>query len=147
MKDIFHQEAFSNIKKENSKLRTYSIIKRTIGYESYLNQIDNIQERISLTKFRLSNHSLMIEKGRHQKIEKVFRFCPFCPQQVEDEMHFLLDCKCFSSLRNDLLDKIQSENQLFPHVDNTEKFVILMCSKNIIPITAKYIFRSFQIRE
>ena len=147
MKDIFHQEAFSNIKKENSKLRTYSIIKKTIGFESYLNEIDNIQERISLTKFRLSNHSLMIEKGRHQNIEKECRFCPFCPQQVEDEMHFLLDCKCFSSLRNDLLVKIHSENQLFPHVDNKEKFVILMCFKNIIPITAQYIFQSFQIRE
>ena len=59
--------------------------------QSYLNQIENIHECISLPKFRLSNHSLMIEKGRYQKIEKAFRFCPFCPQQVEDEMHFLLD--------------------------------------------------------
>ena len=77
--DTFHQNAFSEIGRESSKLRTYHIIKTKIGYEDYLNEIQNIEARVAFTKFRLSNHSLMIETGRHQRIDKSLRHCPFCP--------------------------------------------------------------------
>ena len=87
--DIFHQNSFSEIQKDSNKLRTYSIIKNQIGYENYLSQIQNTQNRISLTKFRLSNHCLLIETGRHQHLEKNLRFCPFCPRSIEDEFHSL----------------------------------------------------------
>ena len=65
MTDIFHQNSFSEIGKDSSKLRTYSKIKTKIGYEKYLTQIQNTNTRISFTKFRLSSHHLMIETGRH----------------------------------------------------------------------------------
>ena len=68
--DIFHQNVFENIRKENSKLRTYSLLKTEIGKEKYLDRVQNVQNRVLLTKIRLSNHTLMIEKGRHLKIEK-----------------------------------------------------------------------------
>ena len=32
----------------------------------------------------------MIEKGRHLKIEKDERYCPFCPYEIETEKHFIL---------------------------------------------------------
>ena len=63
--DIFHQNAFSEISKDNSKLRTYNLVKTKIGLENYLNSNMVIKDRIALTKLRLSNHTLMIEKGRH----------------------------------------------------------------------------------
>ena len=56
MKDTFHQESFPEICKENSNLRTYTLIKNTIGNEKYLNKIENTQERISLTTFILAYH-------------------------------------------------------------------------------------------
>ena len=86
-KDIFHQTEFFNIKQDTAKLRTYSMIKTEIGLEDYLINIHNITERISFSKFRLSNHRLMIEIGRHKKIEKLRRICPFCPLEIEDESH------------------------------------------------------------
>ena len=69
-KDIFHQNSFSKINGADSKLKTYSAIKSSVGREDYLSIIQNTKERIAFTKFRLSNHQLMIEKGRHMKIEK-----------------------------------------------------------------------------
>ena len=69
-KDMFHQEAFEQISRPESKLRTYSMIKTVIGKEGYLDQIRNTKYRQKLTKLRLSNHQLMIEKGRHMKLEK-----------------------------------------------------------------------------
>ena len=77
LKDIFHQNTFANITSDSSKLRTYSLFKSSIGFEEYLNTIHNTDVRVSFTKFRLSNHSLMIEKGRHQNVDKDQRFCPF----------------------------------------------------------------------
>ena len=68
MQDIFHQESFVEIGKESSKLRTYRRIKTEIGREEYLANISNLNERTAISKIRLSNHTLMIEKGRHLKI-------------------------------------------------------------------------------
>ena len=62
----------SNIKtlKEQSKLRTYAFLKTEIGFEKYLIEIKNPALRTEITKFRLSNHSLMIETGRYKNIPK-----------------------------------------------------------------------------
>lgn len=87
MKDIFHQESFSEIKKEESKLRTYAKLKTIIGMEKYIDLIQNKVERTAISKIRLSNHDLMIEKGRHLKIRKEQRFCPFCTNIIETEHH------------------------------------------------------------
>ena len=77
MTDIFHQESFSNTKRDDSRLRTYGILKTEPGFEKYLSEIQSIKERTALTKLRLSNHALMIEKGRHQKIDKTNITVPF----------------------------------------------------------------------
>ena len=148
LSDIFHQNSFAKINDEVSKLRTYGTIKSKIGYEEYLSDIHNIQDRIAYTKLRLSNHRLMIETGRHSKNPKHLRFCPFCPSFVEDEMHFLLDCKTFQSHRNMLFDTISEEVENFLTFDRNEKFHILLNSPHTIsPHTAKYIASTLNIRE
>ena len=90
--DMFHQESFEAIRKEDSKLRTYSLFKKEKGLEPYLLEIKNVSLRTKTTKLRLSNHKLMIEVGRHRGINKNNRTCPFCPESVENEYHFLLIC-------------------------------------------------------
>ena len=45
MQDIFHQESFSEIRKEDGKLRTHSLFKDTIGIEKYIYTIRNVEER------------------------------------------------------------------------------------------------------
>ena len=104
--DIFHQRAFAEVSDENSKLRTYGLIKSGVGEEPYLRIVKNIKERVSMTKFRLSNHKLMIEKGRHRNLDKTMRVCPFCTS-VEDEIHFLSKCEVFRYIRTDLLSNIE----------------------------------------
>ena len=63
--DDFHQTSFDSIKRNESKLRTYSLFKTEIGLERYLLETKNVIERVATTKFRLSNHKLTIEVGRH----------------------------------------------------------------------------------
>ena len=99
MADIFHQEAFANLAKTSSKLRTYGKIKTDIGIEKYLYHIPNVETRIAVSRLRLSNHELMIEKGKHLKLDVSQRICPFCEGGcLEDEYHFLLQCKTYARL-------------------------------------------------
>ena len=95
--DMFYQGAFSQLVDLSSKLRTYGKIKTGSGFEGYLNHIP-VRDRTAFTRLRLSNHQLMIEKMRHQvpKPPERDRRCPFCPDLVEDEIHFLLDCPTFA---------------------------------------------------
>ena len=98
---------FSKIRSGDSKLRTYALFKTSPGFEKYLNEISCLKKRTALTKLRLSNHRLMIEKGRHTNVNRDFRFCPFCRDKVENEKHFLLECETFKLLRSDLYDEVK----------------------------------------
>ena len=68
LSDAFHQNALECIREEGSKLRTYATFKNNIGFEKYLSEIKNTTIRIQISKFRLSNHKLMIETRRHKKL-------------------------------------------------------------------------------
>ena len=73
--------------------------------------------------YRLSDHSLAIETGRHKKtwLPKEKRLCVHCNlAQVETEAHFLLSCPKYLSIRNQYFPKftvqnIQFEQQLEPN--------------------------------
>ena len=51
---------------------SYCKYKSRIHLETYLSQTNlSFQEKIAISRLRLSNHSLMIEKGRHAKPRKL----------------------------------------------------------------------------
>ena len=73
----------------NAKLSTYREIKSLLEPEKYLKEIDNYFIRRQTVKFRISDHSLMIEKGRHHGMLREDRICKQCDIGcVEDEFHF-----------------------------------------------------------
>ena len=104
---MFH-EAVTNEIQNSSKLKALSILKDNFSCEDYLLSVPNVANRTALTKFRLSNHNLMIEKGRYENIQLCDRSCPFFPDQVESEFHFLIKCPVYAELRRQLLDEIRS---------------------------------------
>ena len=144
--DIFHQNAFGEISKESSKLRTYALLKMEAGEEPYLKAVKNIKDRMSMTKFRLSNHQLMIEKGRHSNIKKEDRICPFC-SAFEDEKHFLLYCSIYSNLRETMLVTAEEKlnQQLMRHEDET-MLKYLLGNTEISPTVAKYLRKTMELR-
>ena len=141
IEDQFYQSSFATINAGGSKLSLYSLIKSTSGYEKYLSDVKNIKHRISMTKLRLSNHSLNIEIGRHSRIPKDLRVCPVCPSEVECEKYFLFQCTLYKNTRdkfipNGLIDKNNHDNSYFN----------LMKQKNVIT-TAKLIYECFSLRK
>ena len=80
---------------ESPKASTYAIFKSSVHPEKYLFELKNRKNRICLSRCRLSNHNLLIETGRHArpKIKRGNRKCFICPDEVENEVHFLTTCK------------------------------------------------------
>ena len=72
-----------------NKLRTYRTFKVDYEREMYLLINDLPKTHISaFAKFRVSAHSLEIEKGTHKKLLLTERICPLCKSSVETEIHF-----------------------------------------------------------
>ena len=146
MKDIFYQETFTAINDDSSKLRTYSKLKVNLGIENYLLSNLKIAERTSISKLRLSNHVLMIEKGRHQNIHKTLRLCPPCHNHVETEEHFLIVCPHFSVMRNALFHKVTDTIPNFLYLSSMDKFILLLTSKNLTSLLGPYVLKLFECR-
>ena len=144
--DTFH-EALSDDLKNSSKLKTLSILKTDFACESYLLSVTNVANRTALTKFRLSNHNLMIEKGRYEKLLLGDRSCPFCPDQIEDEFHFLIKCPIYHELRNKMLDDIKDIIFDFYYPPD-ENFLFWFLLKNplIADTTGNYLRLSMELR-
>ena len=68
----------------------------------YLN-INNFNNRKTLSELRISAHKLEIEKGRYLNINRNERICKNCKLGVvEDEAHFILECPVYSEHREGL---------------------------------------------
>ena len=145
-KDIFIQTALDSTQ-NMSKMRTYRFIKQSWKLEDYLLKIENISDRTALSKFRLSNHSLTIEKGRHQNLHLSDRTCPFCPDEIENEFHFLIKCPTYTRLRKKLLDDVEILCIGFSYPPDEEFLLWFLLNNPIIcDSTAKFIRLSMELR-
>ena len=135
-----------------SKLRLYRLIKKDIRMtEPYLLSISNPKIRQAFTKFRLSDHKLLIESGRHCKPPTPVndRLCTLCQlQAIEDEIHFLIDCNFYQNLRFPLMQLATNINPYFNYLCSIDKFIFLMCNPNlsIVNQTAYFIYKAMQLR-
>ena len=146
-KEVFIQTALESIQ-NLPKMRTYRLLKQSWGLEDYLLAISDIKDRIALTKLRLSNHNLSIEKGRHNNLHLSERTCPFCPEQIENELHFLISCPTYESLRTRLIDDVELLCIGFFYPQNEDFLFWLLLNNPIISeSTSKYIRLSLELRE
>ena len=125
-----------------SRLKLYSHLKTEPGLEEYLLHIPNIKHRQSLSRLRLSSHSLNIETGRHRKAAREDRICTLCRNGIEDETHFLITCPCYKEIRAKFPDLFSS---ICPE-DDLSKALLLLKKENL-NITAKFIHEALNHRD
>jgi len=124
------------------KLYCYKMFKNAFSYESYLDCINNDKRCKTLTRFRLSSHSLSIETGRYNGITRNERKCVVCTQNVcEPEYHFLLSCPLYKELRNKY--NITSSWPNFNVFTNTMSNYSTLSINNV----AKFLHEAFILRE
>jgi hypothetical protein len=68
-----NKEKFSD-----GKLGTYITVKNNFGFEKYVDQMKNFEQRRTLTRFRISAHKLAIDTGRYKGIPRHDRICTRC---------------------------------------------------------------------
>ena len=92
-----------------NKLECYRSLDREFSPAQYLISVQNPKEKHTLTMYRLSDHQLEVEKGRHKKEWKPreLRTCKHCSSgETETEAHFLLSCPLYQSEREVFMKKI-----------------------------------------
>ena len=90
---------------------------------------------------------LGIETGRHNNIAQDKRFCPFCPNEIEDECHFLIHCPVYTHLRDNLLCHIKAAIIGFFYPRNTEfLFWFLINCPLIYEFVAHFVHNAADLR-
>ena len=146
LKDCYFQEWLSKVV-ESEKAEHYKHFKSLLEVEKYLTLDLCFKFRQALAKFRCSSHNLMIEKGRHLDLDRIFRNCPFCLKRniytIEDEYHFLMVCPQYEDIRY-----IYFPENMLNYV-TIDKFYSFISSRNEQMITslAKYLYYAFERRK
>ena len=119
-------------------MRTYAKFKTINKLEDYLLYTNNIINRFSISKLRLSNHKLKIETGRYENLPVEKRLCEHC-QKIDDEFHFIIECSLFDNERNLLFHNISKVDDNFTSADRNNKFkIIFKSAKNICDEVGKF---------
>ena len=134
------------------KTISYVLFKNRISMESYLYNIKSPKLRNALARFRLSNHSLMIEKGRQMRprIERSERKCLVCVTEVENELHFVTQCPLYENERKALYQACQRNATAFEEIPTDEqKFIFILSNENteVTNALAHFVCNSFDIRK
>ena len=134
---------------KGNKLRTYSLFKKKYELERYLLDIKDYYDRVSLTKLRISAHSLRIEKGRYERkhgkeLPVNERICKYCHlNNIEDEYHFTMKCDLYTDSRIKMLKFLD-----LPLQPTKETFIRLMTANNVITSNqfSSFVNHCFQLR-
>ena len=128
---------------------TYKGFKDKKRYEPFLDQLNRKLRRV-LLKFRLSDHKLMVEEGRHfrPQIPRENRWCKYCKTAVEDEQHMLIDCQLYGN-RSIWFEKITEKFPNFSSLNSHQKFTFQMTQEDeqLTKETAEKISEWFNLRE
>ena len=134
---------------KNPILRSYSLYKHGLYFEPYLDSISDSRYRTALTRLRTSSHVLEIERGRYtvSKTAVGDRLCKIC-HQIEDEAHFLIDCKLYDIHRQELYVKVSARWTDFSLLSGRDKFIFLMSCTDpyILGWLSKFVYKSFNKR-
>ena len=143
IKDIQFQKWCSAVN-QYPKLECYKEFKTLLNPEKYLN-LPRFCDRRTITRFRISNHSLDVETRRFKnRVDRPLRVCRNCNTgKVEDEIHFLLICPAYEEIRKQFISSkfLLNRNQInFNKLMNTHEIDNL---RNL----ASYLRIAFQRRE
>ena len=125
------------------KLRSYKLFKYSFCVEPYLLVLNDNNLIRSMARLRQSSHDLEIERGRYNKPKTPAfqRICKRCNSlEVDDEVHFLIDCSSAETERRTLFSVCQMYIQNFFTNTSRNKFISIMSSREVAVVKALSIF-------
>ena len=132
------EKEWNNRLVQHSKLRLYRILKSKLRLESYLLTLPRKIRQV-FTQFRCGTNDLRIETGRWSKEAVEDRKCCLCGgEEIEDEMHVLLDCWVYNQLRTEMYARIRNitgdQYRLDLNGDDRQWMMRTLIGENIIDL-------------
>ena len=147
--DRFYLDEINQIKlgidgQDHNKLRLYKKLKGSFKVEPYIVKIRNRNQRMWLTRYRTSSHTLRIETGRYTRpVTPILdRKCCYCESgSIDDEKHFVLFCDTFRLKRQCFMSRVRA---LHPQIDcmtDDEKLQFILCppTADLVKCVSKYL--------
>ena len=114
--DLAFQSIDSYIERSN-KCLIYKHISKHRSLPPYLNSCIPTKCKKIISKFRLSAHTLSIETGRYDDVNRDERKCIKCNlQDTEDEFHFILKCPYYHDIRTQYIKRYYTYSTYRPSV-------------------------------
>lgn len=143
--DMHKGTCLTNLSKQ-SKLRIYSTYKTSYSTETYVEANLPRNQRSLIARLRSGTLPLNIETMRFGLFHKPEdRLCKFC-SVVEDENHFIFECKLFETRRLAFFSSLGKSIDYIKNLSNNVKWQMLM-SKSVIYKFGKYVQDIFQQRQ
>ena len=140
---------------DHNKLRVYKKFKSSFTSEPYIRLVRNRNQRSSLTRIRISAHTLATEVLRRSRpvIPYDQRICTYCQgtttnhtaaiRFIDTEQHFMIECKRFKNTRTATFTGLSDILPGFHDLSNGQKFATLMCPTT--PQVAKTVNRFIKL--
>ena len=140
--DIYKQNWNDNLSR-SPRADFYRSYKRNFALSPFLEIVTIKSHRVALTRLLTSSHRLRIETGRWERPTpppRHQRLCQYC-KKMDDEYHFVIECKLVNSLRIKLIPKYYWEHP------SMFKFISLLNSENekILLRLAEFTKKGFEI--
>ena len=126
--DIRTREAKLNT--SNSSLSKYYMDMMFLNKSCIYNSFLNDELRCIITRWRLSNHDLLIETGRYGGVPRNERLCNTC-DILEDEKHVVFVCSRYNLIRDRFRNLLSRStdiklflNPSFEYMHDTAKFLL-----------------------
>ena len=130
--------------KNSKKLNILMNLYRAGIHPYYVDILKNKNKRAMLSELGISAHKLAIECGRYLNIPKHERICTACNSgYVEDEQHFLLNCRVYKPLRQILCSKLV----IFNHQCLNLKIILDNLNNYIFNMSSNFIEKCLNQRE
>ena len=132
---------------------SYGFMKKEYSIEKYLEYVPKPSYRSIITKFRLNAHRLRINSGAYENkgspIPTELRTCMFCESNaVENESHFILECKKYENIRLDFIENFSNYHKNFSSLSIKEKTLIILNNQNksTAHMVGKYLHEIYYLR-
>ena len=135
---------------ELPKLRTFILFKDFYSTPSYLTKCLSFVQRRFVAKIRLGCLEIQLETGRYARprLQEEERVCQICNNEnlrVENELHFVFECKKYENERHLWLSKLIIPTN-FLTLQPGEKLDLVLNNHCNVKLTSQYIVNIFDIR-
>jgi hypothetical protein len=137
--DCFQQDWHNDLTTKD-RYAFYSSFKSVFGVPESVFKISTAAIRKVVIRFRLGVSQIKCHRHRYTSVLSQNMYCKFCTDSLESEVHFLLECPKYDTLRKSL---IPNNFLISPSMSKVSS---LLASEHHTKAVAVFLYKAFQIR-